>query len=224
MIDYVVSTLTSALEDLKHMQRQVDILTRTVEHLDEQYDQEYERHTPVDGAFPYIPLNFGTFTQSLVELEDALALDKDYRHPEHPYRPISFLDAGCGTGRNLFVLLHGSQLRLGNVRGIEIGPTYVERAWRTFGLRKEVTQGDAMKFDQYHKFDVIYFYRPFRDDAMQTKFERRLIRMARPGAYLIGHLNQTFDRSKALKPISPCSRVFKKLKNVRKPAKGKRAK
>ena len=43
---------------------------------------------------------------------------------------------------------------------------------------------DAMTFD-YSGFDVIYFYRPFRDSTLEAALERRIWRQAKPGAAVL---------------------------------------
>jgi len=219
-IEYIADGLETSLKELRKMQFKAAMLERTIGHFDSLASPHYAAE---EGSYAYIPLNLWDFTDSLLELETALKTDEDYAStdPEFAYRPVSFLEVGCGIGRNLFLVKNGSGLLLSNLHGIEIGFPYIVQAREIFKLHEEVTQGDALTFD-YGDFDVIYYYRPFTDEALQAKFERRLIRQAKPGAYIIGHLNAILDKSKLLRPTTEYSKVFKKIKKTSEPGKGKR--
>lgn len=218
-IEYIADGLETSLKELRKMQFKAAMLERTIGH----FDSLAANYSAEEGSYAYIPLNLWDFTDSLLELETALKSDEDYlsTDPELPYRPVSFLEVGCGIGRNLFLVKNGSGLVLDKVQGIEIGFPYIVQAREIFKMHEEVIQGDALTFD-YSNFDVIYYYRPFTDEALQAKFERRLIRQAKPGAYIIGHLNAILDKSKMLKPTTEYSKVFKKLKKLPERGKAKR--
>lgn len=224
-MEQLVASMQGALNDVQRLSKQMQILIKTLG----RFDDLSARYMAEQGSYSYIPLNLEDFTDSLVDLETALLADADYKHKELPHRPISYLEVGCGIGRNLFIVLHGSGLQIKSARGIEISLPYVVQAREFFSLHEEVTVADALKFD-YSTYDVIYFYRPFSDEALERRFERRLIEQAKPGAYLVGHLNSLFDKSKVLKPVHMFSRVYKKQKEApakkparkRKPAKKRR--
>jgi SAM-dependent methyltransferase len=204
-IDQIVDSMQGSVRDVQRLQKQMQILMRTLA----RFDELSARYMADEGSYAYIPLHLEDFTDSLVDLEAALTTDKEYKHPKLPHRPITYLEVGCGIGRNLFVVLHGSGLQIKKARGIEISLPYVVQAREFFSLHEEVSVNDAMKFD-YSEYDVIYFYRPFSDEKLERKFERRLIRQAKPGSYLVGHLNSLFDKTKSLTPVHPFSRVYKK--------------
>lgn len=118
--------------------------------------------------------------------------------------PWSFLDVGCGAGLKLLA----AQEVFDHVEGIEHNPARAARArslnrtalrhrrqaeasptpWLTGTLpmaRAEVHTADALTFDGYDRFDVIYAYRPIADHALRAQMERRIIAGARPGTVLI---------------------------------------
>lgn len=95
-----------------------------------------------------------------------------------------FLDVGCGSGLTLLA----AAPFFGSATGIEYDAGYVRAARRTLrraGSSARVIGGDALSFGGYGGFDVIYFYRPMRDDAKLIALERRIAGAARPGTILI---------------------------------------
>lgn len=51
--------------------------------------------------------------------------------------------------------------------------------------RCRILPGDALRFERYHDYDVIYFFRPIRDDAVLAQLERQIVENARSGTLLI---------------------------------------
>jgi trans-aconitate methyltransferase len=91
----------------------------------------------------------------------------------------TFLEVGCGPGtrmrlaRDIFGL---------EVTGIDRVPEYVDAALQQ-GLDAEVA--DALGWDGYGKFDIVWFNRPFRDPALQRQLEAQVWNDVRPGAVVI---------------------------------------
>jgi SAM-dependent methyltransferase len=117
----------------------------------------------------------------------------------------SFLDAGCGIGN---ILLHARAIGFGNITGLEFDDKTIEIAKIFTGgtLRRFnglIKKQDILTFEKYHKYDVLYFYRPFRDDAKQIKFEERLYNSMKIGAIVIPILKQhsSMDKDKRFKRI-----------------------
>jgi SAM-dependent methyltransferase len=211
---YITNTLEAldqARTRLAKIDRQFEILSRCFAG----FDERTTGYLPHPGHFSYIPLGLEEFTESLVDLEDALVVDKDFADPKQRYRPLKYLEVGCGIGRNLFILLYGSDILIREAKGIEISMEYVIQARQLFNLHEQALHGDAMTHD-YRDYDVIYFSRPFSNDRLERKFERRLIDQLKPGGYVIGHLNSLLDTSKDLTPVTPFSKVYKKRKGRRK--------
>ena len=82
-----------------------------------------------------------------------------------------FLDVGCGGGTKVFFATR----YFPNADGLEYDGGYVEAARKTLPLigasAREIFHADALTFDGYDKYDVIYFYRPLNDDALLAQME-----------------------------------------------------
>ncbi len=150
-----------------------------------------------DGRHGDIPLPMGQFLH-LIRAAGRLLRAMD--RPE----PWSFLDVGCGLGLKLLA----AQEMFDRLEGIEITPATARRAktllsaarrnrvaaeatptpWLTGTLPRATTSihcGDALDFDDYGMFDVIYAYRPIADALPRHRLERRIVEQARPGTLLI---------------------------------------
>ena len=111
--------------------------------------------------------------------------------------PVRFLDMGCGAGSKvlaasaLFDVAHGG----------EYSHEYLAQAQDFFtrlGADPSVImQADALTFDDYGSYDVIYFYRPIKDLALACRMEERILHQARPGTLLIAPLNVSLGRRPA---------------------------
>lgn len=116
---------------------------------------------------------------------------------------VRFLDVGCGGGLKVL-----SALRyFSHADGLDYQKSYVDSA-RTLLERAEVEgarafQADALTFDRYGDYDVIYFYRPIQDQDKIIEMERRIIDQVAPGTILIAPYLGFGDRFTSL----GCSRV-----------------
>jgi hypothetical protein len=97
--------------------------------------------------------------------------------PEAP--DDQFLEVGCGCGTRMLIARELFGL---DVHGIDRVPAYVEQA-RELGLKAGVA--DALGWDQYGKFGLLWFNRPFRDPAMQRQLEAQVWAGMAPGAVVI---------------------------------------
>lgn len=96
----------------------------------------------------------------------------------------AFLDVGCGIGlkvfqaAELFPHAHGLEYEPAHVG---TGQTMMQRAgWPEV----KIFQADALTFDHYADYDVLYVYKPMYGDALE-QMEARMIAQARPGTLLI---------------------------------------
>ena len=72
-----------------------------------------------------------------------------------------------------------------------------------------IKDGEAMTFD-YSTYEVIYSFRPFRDNEMQADFEARLVRQMKPSAYLISPSALDLARHPELRRMSDHLPIWKK--------------
>lgn len=97
-------------------------------------------------------------------------------------RSRSFLDIGCGVGNMLeWAKELNSEL---SVTGLEVRPAAVRVASRV----GSVIKADALKFDRYHGFDLLYMYRPLVEYRHQLLLENHVIERMRVGATLVSLL------------------------------------
>lgn len=99
--------------------------------------------------------------------------------------PLRFLDVGCGAG---FKVLAARQiLEWGD--GLELDPGYLALARglldRPACGAGDVIEADALKFERYDRYDVIYMYQPIRDTDLMADLERRIVDTALPGTVLV---------------------------------------
>ena len=91
-----------------------------------------------------------------------------------------FLECGSGFGV-VAALAQGFGFK---VTGIEVVPEYIELS-RQFFQSVRVEQADLLTFDRYGEFDVVYYFAPFADEAVQADFEHRIERSLRPGGIIL---------------------------------------
>ena len=93
---------------------------------------------------------------------------------------LRFLDVGCGGGSKVFAASRFFQY----CDGLEYDPRYAEAGQATLRMidaqHCNIYQCDALTFDGYDKYDVIYFYRPMRDDEILAQLEHRIFEQAAP--------------------------------------------
>lgn len=96
-----------------------------------------------------------------------------------------FLDVGCGGGSKVLAATR----YFAQCDGLEYDQVYADAAVRFFQTLNaqtcHVITGDALTFDGYADYDVIYFYRPIADDALLHEMESRICAMARPGTIIV---------------------------------------
>lgn len=99
--------------------------------------------------------------------------------------PARFLDVGCGAGLKVVTAIEFFP----RADGLEYDPGYARTAQALFGAmglaQCRVLERDAMTFDGYDDYDVVYFYRPMRDLEAMKALEARVAAGVRPGTILI---------------------------------------
>lgn len=112
---------------------------------------------------------------ALEQLEFALGCLGGMRSP-------LFVDCGAGLG---FIGMLARGLGFRPV-GIEISPRYVELAGKLLPWAG-VAEGDVLEYDAYGEADVIFYYGPFKDEALQERFELKVERDAKSGAVIVAN-------------------------------------
>ena len=163
-----------------------------------------------DGSFHYIPCLLSEFSDLIVELAEILPDDPDFKHSRQPIRPLTFVEVGCGIGRNLNMMRSQQLLPVAKAVGFDIVPEYIETARQHHGFGENVFVQDAMTFD-YGGFDLVFFYRPFSDGDMERKFEEYLIDSVKTGAIIMGMTIEILDESRKVSPIGHSGTLYKKL-------------
>lgn len=96
-----------------------------------------------------------------------------------------FLDVGCGGGTKVLA----ASVYFPECHGLEYDPEYVAAAEhlfkRTANTDCHVFEGDGRVFDGYDQYDVIYFYRPMREDKLLIEMENQVFETARPGTVIL---------------------------------------
>ena len=161
-----------------------------------------------DGYYDFIPHN----QESVVRVFMKIASITN--------KPInSFLDVGCGPGNILWSAK--TILNPKNTHGIEYDSYYASIAEVLLSgmLGSKVFNMDALNFDRYEDYDVIYFYCPISNRKLQVELERKKKKKMKVGAYYVPMLKQDngFEKTKRFKNI--CSddvfltnRLFQKIK------------
>ncbi|MCF6234298.1 MAG: hypothetical protein L3J36_14535 [Rhodobacteraceae bacterium] len=164
-----------------------------------------------ESSFGYIPIDLGDFFDSLFDLEAALIADSEFKDADLAHRRVDLVEVGCGSGRNVFLATATDRFEFGKVHGFDLSAPLIEHGRQIFAKGKDLFVADCMEFD-YAPYDVVYFYRPFSDEAAQQRFEDRLVDNLSPGAYVIGCGNLSFPDDRRLLAKCENGRLFKKLR------------
>ncbi|MCB2184061.1 MAG: class I SAM-dependent methyltransferase [Desulfobulbaceae bacterium] len=128
------------------------------------------------NEYPFVPMDTR-------QLFDQLYFTARYLKQNRPGKKnFSFIDVGCGIGN---VMLFAEQMDF-DVFGFEKDPYPCEIAKKIMG-EDRVREDDIWKFEGYENFDVIYYFRPFPNADMQTRFERMIEDKLTPGGILIAN-------------------------------------
>ncbi|MCI5110216.1 MAG: class I SAM-dependent methyltransferase [Marivita sp.] len=131
-----------------------------------------------NGYFPDIALANSFFHQHLHAAYRVLLA-------QGQTKTLRFLDVGCGGGLKVL----SARRYFLQADGLDFQQSYVDAAQKLLTAASVTDcaafQADALTFDQYGAYDVIYFYRPIQDPEALERMEHRIVEQARPGAVLI---------------------------------------
>lgn len=114
-----------------------------------------------------------------------------------PRKSINFLDVGCGPGNIMAMAYAYGLAKYGNKKNREDNKTIqcygIEHDVRLAKIASSIRIGtvfnqDALKFKDYNRFDIIYYYRPIKDKDMGKRLDERIRSLAKPGAIIIPNL------------------------------------
>jgi len=120
---------------------------------------------------------------------------------------FSLIDIGCGIGN---VLLFAEMMDF-QVFGIE-KDTFPRQVAQKLFDRDTVRPDDIWDFDDFSRFDVIYYFRPFHDGGLQRRFEEYIEDRLRPGGVLIANrkMSDSINTDKRFRRIVPDLPVWAK--------------
>jgi SAM-dependent methyltransferase len=125
--------------------------------------------------YAFVPFPSGAFVDLLTEAFVILGSDTSKK----------FLDIGCGIGTKVILACS-----LFDSYGIEYDESYCEKA-KLLGINR-VGLVDAMLFDRYDQFDLLYYYRPIHDSAKYREFESKVHAEMKPGS-LVAPMHSEYD-------------------------------
>src|SRR5260370_21564904 len=129
---------------------------RTAARLENDWRQKTTQDDADRGTYlPFMPFQLPAFAGLLYEAMAEAPGDR-------------FLDIGCGPGSKMLIAQEIFGLY---AFGIDRVPEYVAAA---AGLALDVSEADALSWYNYGAFDLIWFYRPMADPALQARLERKV--------------------------------------------------
>lgn len=145
--------------------------------------QEHFREEKSDGLAPLAgrPESWGFVHWSTKDVLEQLQLARSQLTGRG--RP-KLLECGAGFG---FVATLARELGFA-VTGLEIDPRYLEGAAKLFPLTPVLEQ-DLLTYEDWGRWDVIYYYAPFHDDHAEVaeRFELAVEDGIRPGGIIIAN-------------------------------------
>lgn len=152
------------------------------------YTREATKATQNDAAceYPFVAMDTRQIFEQIRFVKNYLNIpDEIIGIPEH-----TFLDVGCGIGN---ILLFAEQFNF-DVFGLEKDEYPVQIASKLIGEDK-IFQEDIWTYQDYGKYDVIYYFRPFSERKPQKKFEKLIENQMKVGAILIANHKNSDDIS-----------------------------
>lgn len=120
-----------------------------------------------------------------------------YHRMESEKGKHKFLDIGCGIG-NIVLLAHEIGF---DAYGLEYDEKIYDIAKGIVG-KDHIFLGDMTSFRRYGEYDVLYYYQPMVNLDAMDKFGKRLVRVVKPGAYVIPRIGDwAISKSKEFKSV-----------------------
>ncbi|MCI0529890.1 MAG: hypothetical protein L0Y56_20800, partial [Nitrospira sp.] len=175
-----------------------------------------------EGRYPLIPSGIEGFFNSVAQA--ALFIEHLYgvvrkvkgENPSLNLKDYRFLDVGAGVGGKVAIArsaIFNRRLTKAHWRadGIEVNPSYIEGAkvfygdYGDYGDGPPAFSGDALTFEGYGRYALIYFYCPMERDELQRKLERVIYERAAEGTVFVQFMKRNFSREDqvGLRNLSP---------------------
>jgi hypothetical protein len=112
---------------------------------------------------------------------------------------IKFLDVGCGIGNIMLLAMTKLENIICNFHGIEYDRFYADICRTLTGADIDpyslvkVFNRDALDFEHYGDYDIIYFYCPFINPKLQHKLEKKIESQMKVGCIYIPMLKRNMS-------------------------------
>lgn len=133
------------------------------------------RHPIKKGCFPFIPLRSDHAIKLVMKAAELMGVKNNWMQDK------SFLDVGCGAG-NICLLADAAGFR---ANGLDLDRAALNIAKKRVTDHSRFFCIDALQFDSYHKYDVIYFWRPISDAEKMAELEARIMADMKVGAIAV---------------------------------------
>jgi len=163
---------------LNEREEELDVFFGTINRFIGYFTRDSQRRSGNDTTkeYPFVAMDT---RQAYAQLK----LARDYFREQGRFKPgLSFIDIGCGIGNVMLM----AELMDFSVYGIEKDQVPFEIAAKLLG-DELVAQDDIWDFRRFNEFDLIYYFRPFSDKKLQTRFEKLVEDELKPGAILIAN-------------------------------------
>ncbi len=209
------AAIEALYQKLARQKRLEGALKRSLVSISDQYLRDQVRAFEDDGfdlpaeSHTYIQSDLASLFQMMIELDVLLASDDLHAAPNKRYRPVRFLEVGCGPGRNLHMIRAAEILDCADLTGFDINHVMVDAGRAAYGLEDNLSVADALTFD-YAPYDVIFSYRPFVDLTVQQQLEARMAATMKNGAYLLAPLPYDLTLYPDLQPRGTIADIWRK--------------
>lgn len=126
-----------------------------------------ETKLDIGKHWPYVGCDLDKFYETLTTIGETLGCIPNTIDYFDIVPTKKFLDIGCGTG----ITLHIARALGFDAYGLETDPVTLKLLDATHGRTSKVIVEDILSFDKYGDFDVLFMYRPFRNEQSEKELE-----------------------------------------------------
>jgi len=192
-------------EELSEEEEERDLFFNIINRFIGYFSRDSQKHTQneTSSEYPFVAMDTRQVYGQLKFVKDYLKLGTEKEEGS-----VSFLDIGCGIGN---VMLFAEQFSF-DVFGFEKDQYPYEIAARLHGKEK-VMQQDIWDYDDYDKFDVVYYFRPFTGGDSLRNFERMVEEKVRVGTVLIANYkkNEAIHSDERFKRLTDEYPIWQKI-------------